>query len=89
MDWTSIIVAVIAALGSFLGVYYSNKKTAKDNAALITYRLDELEHKLDASMSEKTCLTDRTYKLEQIVAVHEEKIKVANNRIADLEGKLT
>lgn len=43
MEWTSIIVAVITALGAFAGVYSANKK----QTALISYRLEQLEHKVD------------------------------------------
>ena len=39
MDWTSIIVAVVTALGSFLGVYYANRKSSEKTNALIGYRL--------------------------------------------------
>ena len=43
MDWSSIVVAVIGALGAFLGVYFSNKK----QTALMAYRLEVLEKKVD------------------------------------------
>lgn len=83
MDWTSIIVALIAAAGSFLGVWFSNRKAAKDSAALIDYRIGQLEAKVDRHNS----VIERTYKLEEGQAVLDEKIKVANNRIADLEKR--
>lgn len=83
MDWTSIIVALIAAAGSFLGVFYSNRKAARDSAALIDYRIGQLEEKVDRHNN----MIERTYKLEENQAVIEEKIKVANNRIADLEKR--
>lgn len=79
MDWSSIIVAAISALGAFLGVYYANKRSA----SLIEYRIGQLEAKVDRHNS----VIDRTYHLEEQAAVLEEKIKVANNRIADLEKR--
>lgn len=74
---TEIIVAIIAAagglLGSLVGVIASSKLT--------TYRIEQLEKKVDKHNN----LVERTYKLEERIEVHEEKIKVANHRIEDLE----
>lgn len=81
--WVPVIVALISALGSFLGVYYSNRRAAKDSAALLDYRIGQLEAKVDRHNS----VIERTYRLEECQAVIEEKIKVANNRIADLEKR--
>lgn len=55
----------------------SNNSTRK----LIEYKLNELTKRVD----KHNCVIDRTYKLEQDTALQEEKIKVANNRIKDLE----
>ena len=54
-----------------------NSKTV----ALIDYRLEQLEKKVDKHNS----VVERTYKLEELTALQEEKIKVANHRIEDLE----
>ena len=43
MEWTSIVVAVITAIGAFIGTYMSNRKST----ALIAYRLEQLENKVD------------------------------------------
>ena len=43
MDWGTIIPAAITALASFAGVFYANKK----QTALISYRLEQLEKKVD------------------------------------------
>lgn len=43
MDWVTILVAVITAGFAFLGVYISNRK----QAALVAYRLEKLEAKVD------------------------------------------
>jgi prefoldin subunit 5 len=81
-------VALISTLGmiivgilSFLGTYYSSKKSTDKVTALVTYRLEELEKKQDKHNS----IIERTYKIEEQCAVIEEKISVANNRIKDLE----
>ena len=49
--------------------------------ALIEYRLQQLEKKVDKHNN----LIERTYKLEELTSLQEEKIKVANHRIDDLE----
>lgn len=64
MDWTSIIVAAITASGAFIGVYFSNRKSA----ALIQYRLQELEKKVDRHNHYQ----DRISALEQFQAVQEQ-----------------
>ena len=77
MEWTSILVAVITALGSFAGVYFANRKTQ----ALILYRLQQLE----AAVNRHNQVVERVYKLEERAEVTDERIRVANHRIEDLE----
>ncbi len=83
MEWTSILVAVITALGSFLGVFYANKKSSEKTKALLEYRLNQLENKMDKHNQ----VIERVYRLEEQQAVTDEKIRVANHRIDDLEQK--
>lgn len=71
------IVAIVVCV---INNYYQNGKMS----ALIEYRLSELEKKVDKHNS----IIERTYNLEQQTALQEEKIKVANNRIEDLEKKV-
>lgn len=75
----SILVALITGGLSLLGVYLSNRKSA----ALIEYRLQELEKKQDKHNQ----VIERTYVLEDKTNILEEKMKVANHRIDDLEHK--
>ncbi len=77
MEWETIIVAALALVGTLAGTYFANRKSA----ALIAYRLEELERKVQAHNN----LVERTYKLEERTELQEEKIKVANHRIDDLE----
>lgn len=72
-----IAVAVIAFLGTLAGSYFSQRKTT----ALIVYRLDELEKK----MNKHNSLVEKVYCIEKNQTLMEEKIKVANHRIDDLE----
>ena len=78
MDWTAIIVAILACVGTASGSLYGIKKST----SLIEYRLKILEEKVDKHNS----LVERTYKLEECAKIHEEKFKVANHRIEDLEA---
>ena len=77
----NIIVALItgglALLGTLAGSYFANRKSA----ALIAYRLEELEKKVQAHNN----LVERMYQVEERTELQEEKIKVANHRIEDLE----
>lgn len=75
-----IIVALITGGLSLIGTFAANRKSAE----LLDYRLGQLEKKVDAHNR----VVERTYKLEERTEVQEEKIKVANNRIADLEKKV-
>lgn len=72
MDWTSIIVGVLAMVGTLGGSMAGIRKAN----ALVMYRLEQLERKVDKHNS----VVERTY-------IIEEKIKVANHRIDDLEMK--
>ncbi len=76
-EWATIIVAAIGLIGTIVGSYIANRK----NAVLVAYRLEELEKKVD----KYNVLTDRTYNLEKQTEVLEEKLKVMNHRISDLE----
>ena len=56
MDWVTVLAAVITAEFAFLGVYISNRK----QAALVAYRLEKLEAKVDKHNS----VVERMYRLE-------------------------
>ena len=49
--------------------------------ALLEQRLGQLSERVEKHNS----VIERTYKLEELTALQEEKIKVANHRIDDLE----
>ena len=80
MNWVAdIIIAVLALLGTLGGAYFANKKST----ALIAYRLEQLEKKVDKHNQ----VIERTYALEEKTGLLEERVKVANHRIDDLERK--
>ena len=57
------------------------EKQHNTTIALIEYKLDQLEKKVDLHNN----AVERLYKVEQKVAVYDEKFRVANHRIDDLE----
>lgn len=69
----AVIVAVLSLVGTLVGAYLANRRSS----ALIAYRLEQLEHKVNKHNQ----VVERTYLLE-------EKVKVANHRIEDLEKKV-
>lgn len=73
----NILVAVIGLLGSGLGSLIGVIASSR----LTQYRLEQLEKKVDKHNS----VIERTFALEEREAIIEEKIKVANHRIDDLE----
>ena len=77
MDISTIVVALLSLIGTLGGSYFANKKSQ----ALIAYRLEQLELKVNKHNS----VIERVYKLEEHEAVLDEKVRVANNRINDLE----
>lgn len=73
----AVLVAVIglagSGMGSALGILASSRLTQ--------YRLEQLEKKVEVHNQ----VIDRVYKLEERTELQEEKIRVANHRIGDLE----
>lgn len=80
----TVIVALIglagSAVGSLLGILVSSKLTQ--------YRLEQLEKKFDTALGEISLIKQRIYELEKHNEVQDERQKVANNRIDDLEKKV-
>ena len=78
MNWVAdIIIGVLALIGTLGGAYIANRKST----ALVIYRLEQLEKKVDLHNK----VIERTYALEEKSGLLEERIKVANHRIDDLE----
>ena len=69
----NIIVSLITLAGTVLTVISGSRLTA--------YRIQKLEEKVQAHNN----LIDRMYKVEQRVEVDENRIKVSEHRIDDLE----
>lgn len=76
---TALISGVVTLIVCMINNHYQQDKTR----TLVEYRLSQLEKKVDKHNN----LIERTYKLEEEMTLYEEKIKVANHRISDLERK--
>ena len=76
----AVMVALIGLIGSGAGAFGGILVSSK----LTQYRLEQLEKKVEIHNG----VIDRVYKLEERTELQEEKIKVANHRIEDLENTL-
>lgn len=72
-----VIVAIISLIGTLGGTFGGILTSSK----LTNYRIEQLEKKVE----EHNKVVERTYRLEEEQKVEDEKIKVINHRIEDLE----
>lgn len=75
----ALITGALTLAGTILTVVISNR----NNRTLLEYRIDRLEEKQDKHNK----VIERTYALEDRANILEEKMKVANHRIDDLERR--
>lgn len=74
----AVIVAVLSLIGTGVGSFIS---------VITSMRVTNLKiENLEKAVSRHNNLIERTYKLEERAAITEEKMEVANHRIADLEA---
>ena len=76
----AVIVAIIglcgSGIGSFVGALVSNR--------VWQYRIEQLEKKVEGLGA----IIEKTYKLEEEHNLFDEKFKVVNHRISDLERRV-
>ena len=72
-----IIIAGLSLLGTLAGTAGGMIVSGK----LVNYRIEQLEKKVEKHNN----LITRTFRLEQAVALLDERVRVANHRISDLE----
>ena len=70
-----ILIAVLSFMGTAVGSFGGMK--------LMGYRIEQLEKKVEKHNN----VIERVYRLEQVDAIQNEKIAVANHRIDDLEKR--
>lgn len=73
----ALVPSVLALAGTLAGAYMANRRSA----ALIAYRLEQLEKKVQAHNN----LIERTYRLEERTQLQEEKLRVVDHRLDGLE----
>ena len=73
----TIIIALISLVGTLSGTFGGILATSK----LTNYRIEQLEKKVDKHNN----LIERMFKAEENISILDEKTKVANHRITDLE----
>ena len=86
----TILSAIISAASAVVVCLITQNRQAikleaklEKQTALLDQRLQTLSERVEKHNN----VIDRTYKLEELTAVQEEQIKVANHRIDDLENK--
>lgn len=82
----ALITGGVAILVCMINNFYQQKAVEKkhnETISLIEYKLEQLEKKQDLHNNAVT----RLYEVEKRLGIDEEKIKVANHRIEDLEGR--
>lgn len=77
----TIIASCISAAVALIVCLITNHAQVQKTQALMEYKLDQLTKAVEKHNN----LVERTYKLEQDSALHDEQIKVVNHRLDDLE----
>lgn len=80
----AIVTAAVTLAVCLVNNYFQQKQVEKkhdETISLISYRLDQLEKKQDLHNN----AVSRLYEVEKRLGVDEERIKVSNHRIDDLE----
>jgi len=78
---TEVIIAIIAAVGSVLGVILTNRESARE----IDAQLEKAQAVTDTKLEQLTEEVRRHNDFARRVPVLEERVKVINHRIEDLE----
>ena len=77
----TILTAALTGVVSLLVCLINNRYQQDKTRALMEYKIDQLTERVDKHNS----LIERTYRLEELTSLQQEKLKVANHRIDDLE----
>lgn len=78
-----LLVAIVGLIGSLCGSVIGVLGSAK----LLTYRVSQLEQKMKEQCENCVLMDGRVDRLESRADVMEEKIKVANHRLDNLEKR--
>ena len=81
---SAAITGIIAIIVCMINNSFQSKRAENQHhatVALIEYRLEELKKKVELHNN----AVERLYKAEKAIEIHDERIKVANHRLDDLE----
>ena len=79
VDWATIIVGVLAFIGTLVGAYCSNNKTV----ALVTYRLQALEKKVE----QHNKVVERMSIAENDIKAIKKEIEKVEVEVHDIDNK--
>ena len=79
VDWATIVVGVLAFIGTLVGAYCSNNKTV----ALVTYRLQALEKKVE----QHNKVVERMLIAENEIKTRKKEIEKVEVEMHDFEYK--
>ena len=80
---TAVVSAVLSCAASIITCTIKNSSQHNKTIGIIEYKIDELTKRVDKHNN----VVERTYLLEKTSEIQAEKIKVANQKIEDLERK--
>ena len=90
-EWMEqVLSALIGAAGAIVVCVIQARATAQKQQAQFDKALSLIEYKIDelsARVEKHNKLVERTYRLEEATSLQEEKIKIVNHRLDDLERK--
>lgn len=78
---TDILVSLITSLATLLGVVLTVYAGGKRTRDILLYRIEQLEK----AQQKHNSLIERMYRVEERLELHDEKIKVVNHRLDDVE----
>jgi hypothetical protein len=78
---TDILVSLITSLATLLGVCLTVYAGGKRTRDILLYRIEQLEK----AQQKHNSLIERMYRVEERLELHDEKIKVVNHRLDDVE----
>ena len=81
---TDILVSLITSLATLLGVVLTVYAGGKRTRDILLYRIEQLERKQEQHNS----LIERMYRVEERIELHDEKLKVVNHRLEDIQREV-
>jgi len=81
---TDILVSLITSLATLLGVVLTVYAGGKRTRDILLYRIEQLEK----AQQKHNSLIERMYRVEERLELHDEKLKVVNHRLEDIQREV-